>query len=176
MASTKKTRRVVGLWRTHCGSQEVRLYQTGDDNTAPTFCWEAGTVYPFDQRAIAGTTSLDASSVEEAISKCRTHLLENSVIPNQKVVARPRQGSQAVTSMGGPKVYVSPRVVQLLPRLKDEDRCALLQPVVGRARLFRPDVPVRVVRVETVPAEAGQPAVDAPVAAESQTPQAELFV
>jgi hypothetical protein len=161
MATTKKTRRMVGLWRTHDGSQEVRLYLIGEDNTAPQFCWEAGTVYPYDERAIADTTPLAASSIEEAVVKCRTHLMEKNVIPN--------------TNVG--KTYVSPRVVQLLPRLKDEDRCALLQPVVGRVRLFRPDVPVRVARVEPVMAEVELG--EAPVAVEgteSAKPQAELFV
>jgi len=160
MATTKKRRRMVGHWRTHDGSQEVRLYLTGDDSTAPEFCWEAGTVYPFDKHAIAGTTPLEASSIEEAIVTCRTHIMQNNVIPNSKVG----------------KGYVSPRVVQMLPRLKDEDRCALLQPVVGRARLFRPDVPVRVVRIETVPEQEEPSLVSEAEVAQSETPQAELFV
>ncbi|MFP3637498.1 hypothetical protein [Paraburkholderia sp. SIMBA_054] len=121
---SNKTRRVIGIVRTHCNSQIARLFQTSRHGVeGPVFVWEAGTIAPYKPTVI-GEGEIKADTAKEAISQFRKMLAEQKTIPNDNF----KTGS-----------YLSPLLVQFLPKASDDDVCVLLQ-ATGNARLVRPPV------------------------------------
>lgn len=106
---SQKQRLLICLVRTDCSTQDARLYETHDSK----YVWEAGTVLPCKPTAI-GAGEIEAADRAEAIIGFRKLLTTAAVIPNAKF-------------MSG--TFLSTHLVQMVPKARPEDVCALLQPL-----------------------------------------------
>ncbi len=123
--ATTELRRTIAIVRTFCGAQEARLFAILDASgvAKPRYTWRAGTLQPYSPEAI-GSGEITATTEAKAIRAFQDLVTTLRIIPRPAATDRP----------------VSPHLVQVLPKL-DEENCPVeFRPPVGRAKLVRRDL------------------------------------